>query len=72
MLATFADGFRDTQAVDELERIGQPRAHADFRGKDLGVLSPQEMEGVLADTVIKEFKVRLGRIGIEYQTPAQP
>lgn len=72
MLATFADGFRDTQAVDELERIGQPRAHADFRGKDLGVLSPREMEGVLADTVLKEFKVRLGRIGIDYQTPVQP
>lgn len=72
MLATFADGFRDTQAIDELERIGQPRAHADFRGKDLGVLSPDEMEGVLADTVLKEFKVRLGRIGIDYQTPAQP
>jgi len=72
MLATFADGFRDTQAVDELERIGQPRAHADFRGKDLGVLSPHEMEGVLSDTVLKEFKVRLGRIGIDYQSPAQP
>jgi hypothetical protein len=30
------------------------------------------MEGVLAGTVLKEFKVRLGRIGIDYQTPAQP
>ena len=29
------------------------------------------MEGVLSDTVLKEFKVGLGRIGIEYQTPAQ-
>ena len=25
-----------------------------------------------ADTVLAEFKKRLGRIGIEYQTPARP
>ena len=24
------------------------------------------------DTVLKEFKIRLGRIGIEYQTPVRP
>ena len=30
------------------------------------------MEAVLADTVLKEFKLRLERIGIEYQTPARP
>jgi len=30
------------------------------------------MEKVLADTVLKEFKIRLGRIGIEYQTPRAP
>jgi hypothetical protein len=30
------------------------------------------MEAVLADTVLKEFKVRLDRIGLTYQTPAQP
>jgi hypothetical protein len=30
------------------------------------------MEGVLANTVLKEFKIRLGRIGIEYQTPSAP
>ncbi len=27
---------------------------------------------MLADTVLKEFKTRLGRIGIEYQTPVRP
>jgi hypothetical protein len=36
------------------------------------VLEPEEMERLLADTVLKEFKIRLGRIGIEYQTPARP
>jgi hypothetical protein len=30
------------------------------------------MENVLADTVLKEFKTRLGRIGLEYQTPVAP
>jgi len=72
MLATFSDAFRDTQAVDELERIGQERSHNEFRGADLGALSPEQMEHVLADTVLKEFKVRLDRIGIDYQTPATP
>ena len=33
---------------------------------------PEELEAVLSDTVLKEFKLRLGRVGIEYQTPVQP
>jgi hypothetical protein len=35
-------------------------------------MEPEEMEVVLADTVLKDFKTRLGRIGIEYQTPVRP
>ena len=38
-----------------------------WQGVDLD--DPEEMEALLADTVLKEFKIRLGRIGIEYQTP---
>jgi hypothetical protein len=72
MLATFADAFRNTETVAEMERIGQERAHARFHGADLGTLEPKEMEELLATTVLKEFKTRLGRIGIEYQTPARP
>jgi hypothetical protein len=72
MLATFADAFRDTEAIDELERIGQPRARAEYHGADLSKLDPEQMEHLLADTVLKEFKVRLGRIGLDYQTPARP
>ena len=72
MLATFADAFRNNDSVAELERIGQERSHTRYQGADLGVMSPQEMEGLLADTVLKEFKTRLGRIGIEYQTPVRP
>jgi hypothetical protein len=72
MLATFADAFRQTQALAELERIGQARVHSEYQGADLGTMEPEQMEHLLADTVLKEFKIRLGRIGIEYQTPAQP
>ncbi len=72
MLATFADAFRDTQAMTELERLNVERSHETYQGRDLGVLSLAEMEGLLADTVLKEFKTRLGRLGIEYQTPAHP
>ena len=72
MLATFADAFRNNESVAELERIGQERSHARFHGADLGVLEPEEMETLLAATVLKEFKTRLGRLGLEYQTPARP
>lgn len=72
MLATFADAFRDTQAMTELDRLGVERSHSSYQGRDLGVLSLDEMEHLLGDTVLKEFKTRLGRLGIEYQTPAQP
>jgi hypothetical protein len=75
MLATFADSFRQGPAQEELRRIRQhagAESHAQWQGQDLAELSPEEMEGLLANTVLKEFKIRLGRIGIEYQTPARP
>ena len=72
MLATFADAFRNTQTLDELQRLGVERSHGSYQGADLGTLEPEEMESLLADTVLKEFKTRLGRIGIEYQTPVRP
>ena len=72
ILATFADAFHQTQAPEELERLGVERTHAEYQGVDLGVMDPEQMEQVLADTVLKEFKTRLGRIGIEYQTPVRP
>jgi len=72
MLATFADAFRDTSALEELERIGQERSHTTYQGADLGAMSTDEMESLLGDTVLKEFKTRLGRIGIEYQSPDRP
>jgi len=80
MLATFADSFRRTEARAEMQRArekmaeaaGAPARSAEFHGHDLAEMDPEEMEGLLADTVLKEFKTRLGRIGIEYQTPERP
>lgn len=72
MLATFADGFRGNQTAAELDRIGQERSHTNYQGADLGTMVPEEMEQLLADTVLKEFKTRLGRIGLDYQTPVRP
>jgi len=72
MLATFADAFRNNRAAAEFEQLQHDRPHAQWQGADLATMKPEEMEHVLADTVLKEFKTRLGRIGIEYQTPVQP
>jgi hypothetical protein len=76
MLATFADAFRNNPARAEFEKLEQEalRAgqHAQWQGVDLMAMEPEDMEKVLADTVLKEFKTRLGRIGLEYQTPVRP
>jgi hypothetical protein len=76
MLATFADAFRNNPARAELQKLEHEMIaagrHADWQGVDLVTMPPEEMEHVLADTVLKEFKTRLGRIGIDYQTPVQP
>jgi rubrerythrin len=81
MLATFADSFRRADsAVVEGRRVAQEAArqageepvHTNWHGTDLSTAAPEELEAVLADTVLKEFKIRLGRIGIEYQSPVAP
>ncbi|HTY19739.1 MAG TPA: hypothetical protein VMH82_18610 [Myxococcota bacterium] len=76
MLATFAEAFRDAPRPEDVERLrsgaaagGKP---ASWQGRRLDDLAPEEMEALLADTVLKEFKIRLERIGLEYQTPARP
>ena len=75
MLATFADAFRNNESAAEFRRIEREAGgqhHAEFQGVDLATMEPEQMETVLADTVLKEFKIRLGRIGLEYQTPVRP
>ncbi|MCP4036083.1 MAG: hypothetical protein GY733_04040, partial [bacterium] len=81
MLATFAEAFGQTgEAIEESRKLAnEARAEAGavpksqvWHGTDLAAANPAELEAVLADTVLKEFKVRLGRIGLEYQSPAAP
>ncbi len=81
MLATFADAFRQQgQAMLEGRRIAQEAAAQSgaapksqvWHGTDLASADPTEMEAVLSATVLKEFKVRLDRIGLEYQSPEAP
>ncbi len=81
MLATFADRFRgQASAMREARRVVQeqasragaaPKSHV-WHGTDLSNADASEMEAVLADTVLKEFKTRLARIGLEYQSPERP
>ena len=73
MLATFADRFRDG-AIAEQRRRMQEQAAADapaatWKGIDLADASPEELEKTLSNVVLNEFKVRLERLGLEYQTP---
>ena len=72
MLATFAAAFSSTRALDELERIGVERNPSQYQGADLSVMDTEQMEHLLSDTVLKEFKTRLARIGLEYQSPDMP
>ncbi len=73
ILATFADAFkRGQKAFEEGRRVVAGSGHADWQGANLAAMQPAEIEQLLANTVLKEFKVRLGRLGLEYQTPAAP
>jgi rubrerythrin len=77
MLATFGEAFRQGPSPEEVNEIlakeGVKRAKdTEWQGVKLSQASPEELEGVLGDTILKEFKLRLERIGIEYQTPVAP
>ena len=79
MLATFSDAFDQTSGLEEKEReasVKEAAAHGEelqeveWHGTNITSASSEEREGVLADTVLGEFKTRLARIGLEYQAPA--
>lgn len=70
MLATFSLAFSGS-AAEEAAPSGEA-AGAQWQGVNLATATPAEMEAVLADTVLGEFKTRLGRIGLEYQSPKVP
>ncbi len=76
MLATFADIFSEREeTLEEARKVTGSATNEKgviWHGADLSVLGGKEMENVLADTVLKEFKIRLGRIGLDYQSPDRP
>ncbi|MCG8591336.1 MAG: ferritin-like domain-containing protein [Proteobacteria bacterium] len=78
MLATFGSQFQQGPSPAEVDRIiresgREPvRSEAEWQGVRLADSDPEELEAALSDTILKEFKLRLERIGIEYQTPVRP
>jgi hypothetical protein len=78
MLATFADSFRGPANEEERKRIEERIAARgdvgpqEWQGQDVSKLDPEDMERLLSDTVLREFRVRLERIGLDYRTPQCP
>lgn len=73
MLATFHEAFAASAPAQEESRRhpGESGEHkAVYAGLNLAAASTEEMESALSSTVLKEFKTRLGRIGLDYQSPA--
>lgn len=73
MLATFADRFRDGEIAEQRQRareqLGANETPANWKGVDLAAASPEDLQNTLTNVVLNEFKVRLERLGLEYQTP---
>ncbi len=69
MLATFALAFKHNAAALAANREIDKRDDIQWHGGNLARMSAEEMEQILGTTVLKEFRTRLDRIGIEYQTP---
>lgn len=75
MLATFHEAFAaSSDATEEMHKQADKskkgsKPSAVYQGLNLADASTEEMEATLANTVLHEFKTRLGRIGLEYQSP---
>jgi hypothetical protein len=73
MLATFADRFRDGAIAEQRQRVREQAVSdgesAMWKGIDLAQAAPEELEKTLTKVVLNEFKVRLERLGLEYQAP---
>lgn len=78
MLATFADVFSGSSETMENQRQAAAEqgvldsTDMTWHGTNLATASVEDIEGILADTVLGEFKTRLGRIGLEYRSPKVP
>ncbi len=73
MLAAFADRFREMSSTQELSRARDistdEQASVEWKGVNISEAPPEDLQAVLSNTVLSEFKTRLTRLGIEYQTP---
>jgi hypothetical protein len=70
MLAAFASSFKKAEAAfKESRKLIEPTQPANFHGTDLATAGLEDIHGALSNTVLHEFKSRLGRVGIEYQSP---
>lgn len=82
MLATFTDVFSGAnETIEESRKLAAEFAvdqgtasdsSAEWHGANLIDSSADDLQAVLAGTVLDEFKIRLGRIGLDYQEPAAP
>ncbi len=77
MLATFADQFRSAQVQEEFAHArevvaDQGSAPGSWHGVNLATAEPAALERALANTVLRDFKQRLSRMGLEYRTPRRP
>ena len=77
MLATFGAQLRQGPGPEEMQRrlaahgVARKDAPATWHGVKLGEASTEELEAALGGTILKEFKIRLERIGIQYQSPVR-
>jgi hypothetical protein len=78
MLATIGSQIRQGPGPEEMQKrpaargVASGERGAAWQGVQLGEATTEELESALGGTILKEFKVRLERIGIDYQSPAQP
>ena len=77
MLATFAAQFGGAETRAEFTRARELAEEpggggARWQGLDLRQAEPEELERQLAGTILAAFRDRLGRMGLEYQTPQRP
>jgi rubrerythrin len=77
MLKVFQPQDGDDEVQREADRVvqkarearGRPDEPVIFQGQDLRNLDPEATTKLLTDSILGEFKVRLERLGLEFQNP---
>jgi hypothetical protein len=76
MLATFGAQLRQGPGPEETQKRlaahgARAEAPATWHGVKLAEASTEELEAALGGTILEEFKIRLERIGLTYQSPVR-